>query len=99
MKFGVCVATNINDWQLLVHAENEGLRPRLGAGFADDLVRLLRHSRAGGAPHLHHSSRHRRRHRRHAHRAGYRALHRLHQPHRAGGASSSASARATPPCG
>ena len=24
MKFGVCVATNINDWQLLVHAENEG---------------------------------------------------------------------------
>ena len=24
MKFGVCVATNINDWQLLVHAENQG---------------------------------------------------------------------------
>ena len=24
MKFGICVATNINDWQLLVHAENEG---------------------------------------------------------------------------
>ncbi len=24
MKFGVCVATNINDWRLLVHAETEG---------------------------------------------------------------------------
>ena len=24
MRFGVCVATNINDWQLLVHAENQG---------------------------------------------------------------------------
>ena len=24
MRFGICVATNINDWQLLVHAENQG---------------------------------------------------------------------------
>ena len=24
MRFGGCVATNINDWQLLVHAENQG---------------------------------------------------------------------------
>ena len=48
MEFGIFVATKIDDWQLVQYARGSRLRPRLGARLADDLVRLLRHARAGG---------------------------------------------------
>ena len=55
MQFGVCVATKIDDWQMITYAEELGYDRAWVPRLADDLVGLLRHLGPGRPEHLTHS--------------------------------------------